>query len=82
MLHFNEFLRRFLDDETDKSSRKILTELENIDDECDDVGIDFVKISDEGAAQSHDLSGLPVLVYFRNRFPQVYEGGAQDNTNN
>lgn len=39
------------------------------------MGINFVKISDEGAARHHDLAVLPVLVYFRNRFPQIYEGG-------
>lgn len=55
-------------------SKKILIELENIDDDCDDIGIDFVKISDEGIAQEYDIASLPALVYFRHRFPQIYEG--------
>lgn len=62
------------DDEDDKKSRKILAELENIDDECDDLDIDFVKISDEDAARDHDVSELPSLIYFQNRFPRLYEG--------
>ncbi|KAK8738956.1 hypothetical protein OTU49_003758 [Cherax quadricarinatus] len=64
--------------ENDKKSRKILTELENIDDECDDIGIDFVKISDDGIAEEYDIVSLPALVYFRNRFPQIYEGDLKD----
>ena len=48
--------------------------MENIDDECDDIGVDFVKISDEDAARSYDIIHLPALVYFRNKFPQIYEG--------
>lgn len=62
------------DDEGDKKSRKILIELENIDDDCDDIGIDFVKISDEGIAKEYDIASLPAIVYFRHRFPQIYEG--------
>lgn len=62
------------DDENDKKSRKILIELENIDDDCDDIGIDFVKISDEGIAQEYDIASMPAIVYFRHRFPQIYEG--------
>lgn len=72
MLRITKFLS--IDAEDDKKSKKILTELENIDDECDDIGIDFVKISDEGIAQEYDIVSLPALVYFRNRFPQIYEG--------
>ncbi|XP_064114210.1 uncharacterized protein LOC135220720 isoform X2 [Macrobrachium nipponense] len=64
--------------EDDMKSRAILSELENIDDECDDIGIDFVKISDEGIAQEYDIISLPALVYFRNRFPQIYEGDLKD----
>lgn len=62
------------DDENDKKSRKILIELENIDDDCDDIGIDFVKISDEGIAQEYDIASMPAIVYFRHRFPQIFEG--------
>ncbi|XP_018017937.1 uncharacterized protein LOC108674456 isoform X2 [Hyalella azteca] len=74
LLNVSSNLVVFFYDDADKYSRKILVELENIDDECDDVGIDFVKISDEGAAGRHDLKDLPVLVFYSNRFPQIYEG--------
>lgn len=68
------------DDEDDMKSKKILIELENIDDDCDDIGIDFVKISDEGIAQEYDIASMPALVYFRHRFPQIYEGEQQRHT--
>lgn len=68
----------FFYEEEDKKSRVILTELENIDDDCDDIGIDFVKISDEGIAQQYDIVSLPALVYFRSKFPQIYEGDLKD----
>ncbi|XP_071549030.1 uncharacterized protein hlk isoform X4 [Panulirus ornatus] len=64
--------------ESDKKSKMILTDLENIDDECDDIGIDFVKISDDGIAEEYDIVSMPALVYFRTRFPQIYEGDLQD----
>ncbi|KAK3864392.1 hypothetical protein Pcinc_029924 [Petrolisthes cinctipes] len=68
----------FFYEEEDVKSRAILTELEHIDDDCDDIGIDFVKISDEGIAQEYDIVSLPALVYFRSKFPQIYEGDLKD----
>ncbi|KAG7154498.1 disulfide-isomerase-like 2 [Homarus americanus] len=78
ILNTSDNVAVFFYTENDKKSRKILTELENIDDECDDIGIDFVKISDDGIAQEYDIVSLPALVYFRNRFPQIYEGDLKD----
>ena len=37
-------------------------------------GIDFVKISDEEAAQKYHILHTPALVYFRKRLPIIYEG--------
>lgn len=63
-----------LDKEGDKKSQKILQELENIDDECEEKDIDFVKISDEGIEKEYDLPGLPALAFYRHKFRQVYNG--------
>src|SRR5665811_1253597 len=62
------------DSKEDKADMKILLELENIDDECDTHGIVFVKIDDEDEAKEYGFDDLPVLVYFENKIPSVYEG--------
>lgn len=49
--------------------------MENIDDECDEKGIAFVKIDDDQLAETYGLHDeLPSLVYFENRIPSVYQG--------
>ncbi|CAG0916199.1 unnamed protein product, partial [Notodromas monacha] len=58
----------------DRKAERILAELEHIDDECDAAGIDFVKISDKKLAAEYDVVSLPALIYFRRKFPQIYEG--------
>ncbi|XP_008201422.1 uncharacterized protein hlk isoform X5 [Tribolium castaneum] len=60
--------------EGDKKCQKILQELENIDDECEDKDIDFVKISDEGIEKEYDLPSLPALAFYRHRFRDIYSG--------
>lgn len=62
------------DQEGDKKSQKILSELENIDDECEEKDIDFVKTSDEGIDKEYDLSELPALAFYRHKFRTIYEG--------
>lgn len=62
------------DKEGDKKSQKILQELENIDDECEEKDIDFVKISDEGIEKEYDLPSLPALAFYRHKFRQIYAG--------
>lgn len=63
-----------LDKEGDKKSQKILAELENIDDECEEKGISFVKTSDDGVDKEYDLPELPAVVYYRNKFRKIYTG--------
>jgi hypothetical protein len=62
------------DKDGDKKSQKILAELENIDDECEEKNIDFVKISDEDASVEYDLQNLPALAFYRNKFRTIYAG--------
>lgn len=56
-----------------KKCQKALQELENIDDEADQLGIGFVKISDEALADEYNLGELPKLVYYRHQTPIIYE---------
>lgn len=60
-------------------SQKCLKDLETIDDDADRYGIPFVKIDDNSVAKDYGLADeLPVLVYFENRLPTVYEGDLTD----
>ncbi|XP_017885799.1 uncharacterized protein LOC108628406 isoform X4 [Ceratina calcarata] len=74
ILDENDYIVIFFYKEGDKKSQKILQELENIDDECEEKDIDFVKISDEGIEKEYDLPGLPALAFYRHKFRQVYSG--------
>lgn len=64
----------FLDDKDQKKSQKILAELENIDDECDQNDIVFVKIDDDNEAKEYGIDVIPTLVFFERKIPHVYEG--------
>ena len=49
--------------------------MEEIDDEADLYGIDFVKSDDENTAKSvGGVYSTPALVYFRKGHPLVYDG--------
>lgn len=67
-----------LDEEKNKEAVAILKELENIDDECDALNVDFVKISDPGVAPAFKLATLPALVYFRRSTPIRFSGDLMD----
>ncbi|XP_054003496.1 uncharacterized protein LOC128889677 isoform X2 [Hylaeus anthracinus] len=74
ILEENDYIVVYFYKEGDKKSQKILQELENIDDECEEKDIDFVKISDDGIEKEYDLPGLPALAFYRHKFRQVYNG--------
>nr|CAG4638530.1 EOG090X0856 [Cyclestheria hislopi] len=61
-------------DHNDAKSEKVLVELENIDDECDQKSISFVKIDDHTVAKDYGVDNIPTLVYFENRIPTLYHG--------
>lgn len=48
--------------------------MENIDDECEEKNIQFLKTSDEGIEKEYDLPGLPTLLFYRNKFRKIYTG--------
>ena len=56
----------------------ILESLENIDDEADLYGIDFVKSDDPGTAKRYHIYNTPALVYFRKQNPVTFEGDLTD----
>ncbi|KAK3916303.1 Protein disulfide-isomerase A5 [Frankliniella fusca] len=56
----------------------ILEELEKIDGEVDQFGIDMVKISDPEAAARHNIINSPSLVFFRKRVPLLFDGDLSD----
>lgn len=66
----------FPDDKNQKKSQKVLVELENIDDECDQNDIAFVKIDDLKEAQEYGVQSFPQLIFFEKRIPHLYEGKA------
>lgn len=72
--NFTFFYNLQTDPEGDKKSQKILNELENIDDECEEKDIDFVKTSDDGVEKEYDLPSLPALAFYRNKFRTIYTG--------
>ncbi|KAI5646564.1 thioredoxin-like domain-containing protein [Phthorimaea operculella] len=74
ILEENDHVVVFFYVEGDKKSQKILQELENIDDECEEKDIDFIKTSDEGIEKEYDLPGLPALAFYRHKFRTIYEG--------
>lgn len=52
----------------------VLESLENIDDDCDRHGIMFVKTDDFSIAEHYGISEYPVMVYFEDNVPNVFEG--------
>lgn len=52
----------------------ILEKLENIDDDCDRHKITFVKTQDFAVAEYYGVTDFPVMLYFEDNIPNVYEG--------
>ncbi|XP_050073322.1 uncharacterized protein LOC126561307 isoform X2 [Anopheles maculipalpis] len=74
ILSENEHIVVFFYHDDDKKAQKIIAELENIDDECEEKDIDFVKTSDDDIDKEYDLENLPALVFYRNKFRTIYTG--------
>lgn len=62
------------DDKDSRRSKKVLAELENIDDECDSRGVYFVKIDNYEEAKEYGIEIIPTLVYFESEIPYIFEG--------
>ncbi|GBO28215.1 hypothetical protein AVEN_16843-1 [Araneus ventricosus] len=57
-----------------KDCHKILQELEKIDDDAENFGVQFVKNGEKFLAKKYGVSEFPSLVYFRNKHPAIYDG--------
>uniref|UniRef100_A0A0P4WAH5 Thioredoxin domain-containing protein n=1 Tax=Scylla olivacea TaxID=85551 RepID=A0A0P4WAH5_SCYOL len=73
LLDENDFVAVYFYEDNAKC-QEVLSELEKIDDETDDLDITFVKIRDTRYAKKYGIQKLPALVYFRRRFPSIYRG--------
>ena len=62
------------DDDNCPTCETVLAELETIDDETDEIGIQFVKTNDVDVAEDLGISHLPALVYFEGGVPSIYDG--------
>jgi len=65
-----------IDDTESRKADQLLETLERIDDECDQKGVTFVKVSDGKAAEAWgvDQQRRPQLVFFDKEVPDVYQG--------
>ncbi|UYV76045.1 hypothetical protein LAZ67_13002325 [Cordylochernes scorpioides] len=68
----NKLDRYVPDYKGDPNINAILTELENIDDEMEEMEVKFVKLGNGGA--SHGIEHLPAVAFFKKGTPTVYEG--------
>lgn len=64
----------FLDARSCTTCDRVLQELEQIDDDTDTFGVDFVKINDKRLAKQYGITKFPALTYFREKQPIIYEG--------
>ena len=55
-----------------------MSELENIDDECDQLGVIFVKIDNPEEAKEYGIEKVPSLLYFEKGIPTLYEGNLEE----
>lgn len=62
------------DDDKCASCPGILEELETIDDDTDDHGIQFVKSNDVKLAHEIGIFSFPALVYYETGVPIMYDG--------
>lgn len=65
---------RSIDDEKCASCPAILEELETIDDDTDEYGIQFVKSNDVKLAHEIGIFSFPALVYYETGVPIMYDG--------
>ena len=74
MLNVEPSMFVFFYEEGDIFSRKVLRDLEKIDDRLDSLNIEIVKICDDGIDDDYELESLPSLVHFKKGEPTVYYG--------
>ena len=63
----------FLYREHNINDQNIIDDLEHIDDELEEKGIEFIKCSDKGVEEEYGFSYVPILIYFQDQIPNAYE---------
>lgn len=63
-----------------KQCPRVLAEIEHIDDEADESGINFVKIDDRQMAKEVGVFALPAIVFYKthSKDPVIYAGDLYD----
>ena len=62
-----------------KKSQKALAALEEVDDDCDALGVSFVQLDSQAdVAAQHGIDDFPTLVYFKNEIPSVFDDDLSD----
>ena len=73
-LHSEEKLAVLFYAEQSEDTEEILRNLEEIDDDLDEKGVLFVKVSEVKAAVEYGIEERPTLVVFEKGIPNLYEG--------
>ena len=63
----------FIYRQNDLLDQNIIDELEHIDDELEEKGIELVKCSDKGVEKEYGFSHVPSLIYFKDQIPNAYD---------
>lgn len=74
MISLSSSIYMYLDDDKCESCPGILEELETIDDDTDEHGIQFVKSNDVKLAHEIGIFSFPALVYYEVGVPIMYDG--------
>jgi len=74
MVEETQYLAVFFYKQNCRTCDQVIAELENIDDECDQYGIQLVKLKDPPLAKRYGIKTFPALVYFRNGNPLTFDG--------
>ena len=74
MLFIEEKLAVLFYHEQNENTEEILANLEEIDDDLDEKGVLFVKVSEASAAVEYGIEERPTLVVFEKGIPNLYEG--------
>ena len=61
-------------DNDKEEDMEFIAEMENLDDECDDISVPLVKISDASKAMQLGLDDSPSLIYYKRKIPGIYNG--------
>ena len=64
----------FIYRENNLLDQNIIDELEHIDDELEEKGIELVKCSDKTVEKEYGFGNVPLLIYFQDQIPNAYDG--------